>query len=78
MVSARSNPDRLRLHANVVDAAADARVERVVSTSFLGGPEAPSPWGGPLATEELLWGSGLGHTILRDPLYLDFLPLLSG
>ena len=32
MVSASEDPDRLRLHANVVDAATDAGVERVVYT----------------------------------------------
>src|SRR5215207_11775896 len=44
MVSASEDPDRLALHGNVVDAAADAGVERVVYTSFFGPPRtAPSP-----------------------------------
>jgi NAD(P)H dehydrogenase (quinone) len=80
MVSATEHPDRLELHANVVEAATDARVERVVYTSIVGtGPActatfARDHW----HTEERIKDSGLRHTFLRDNLYLDFLPLLAG
>jgi NAD(P)H dehydrogenase (quinone) len=80
MVSASEDPDRLRLHANVVDAAADAGVERVVYTSFFGAaPDCTFTFGRDhWHTEELIRASGLGHTFLRDNLYLDFLPLMVG
>ncbi|HXP14703.1 MAG TPA: NAD(P)H-binding protein, partial [Actinomycetes bacterium] len=71
---------RLRLHANVVGAAADAGVERIVYTSFFGAAADCSftfgrdHW----HTEELIKGSGLRFTMLRDNLYLDFLPLMVG
>src|SRR4029453_1150661 len=80
MVSASEDPDRLRLHANVVGAATDAGGERIVYTSFLGGAADCSftfgrdHW----HTEELIKGSGLRFTMLRDNLYLDFLPLMVG
>jgi len=80
MVSASEDPDRLRLHANVVGAAADAGVERVVYTSFFGAaPDCTFTFGRDhLYTEELIRGSGLRFTFLRDNLYLDFLPLMVG
>jgi uncharacterized protein YbjT (DUF2867 family) len=80
MVSASEDPDRLRLHANVVDAATDAGVERVVYTSFFGAaPECTFTFGRDhWHTEELIKGSGLAWTMLRDNLYLDFLPLMVG
>src|SRR5215216_7793144 len=80
MVSASEDPDRLRLHANVVGAAADAGVERVVYTSFHGaGPECTFTFGRDhWHTEQRILGSRLRHTFLRDNLYLDFLPLMVG
>jgi NAD(P)H dehydrogenase (quinone) len=80
MVSASEDPDRLRLHANVVEAATDAGVERVVYTSFFGAaPECTFTFGRDhWHTEELIKGSGLAWTMLRDNLYLDFLPLMVG
>jgi NAD(P)H dehydrogenase (quinone) len=80
MVSASEDPDRLRLHANVVGAAVDAGVERVVYTSFFGAaPRCTFTFGRDhWHTEELIRGSGLRHTFLRDNLYLDFLPLMVG
>jgi NAD(P)H dehydrogenase (quinone) len=80
MVSASEDPDRLRLHANVVGAAADAGVERVVYTSFFGAASdctftfGRDHW----HTEERIKASGLAWTMLRDNLYLDFLPLMVG
>jgi NAD(P)H dehydrogenase (quinone) len=80
MVSASEDPDRLRLHANVVDAAVGAGVERVVYTSFYGaGPECTFTFGRDhWHTEQRILGSGLRHTFLRDNLYIDFLPLMVG
>jgi NAD(P)H dehydrogenase (quinone) len=80
LVSASEDPDRLRLHANVVGAAADAGVERVVYTSFFGAaPDCTFTFGRDhWHTEELIRGSGLRFTFLRDNLYLDFLPLMVG
>jgi uncharacterized protein YbjT (DUF2867 family) len=80
MVSASEDPDRLRLHANVVGAATDAGIERVVYTSFLGAaPECTFTFGRDhWHTEERIRASGLRHTFLRDNLYLDFLPLMVG
>ncbi|HEY4727396.1 MAG TPA: SDR family oxidoreductase [Actinomycetes bacterium] len=80
MVSASEDPDRLRLHANVVGAATDAGVERVVYTSFFGAtPDCSFTFGRDhWHTEELIKGGGLRFTMLRDNLYLDFLPLMVG
>jgi uncharacterized protein YbjT (DUF2867 family) len=80
MVSASEDPDRLRLHANVVDAAGDAGVERIVYTSFLGAaPDCTFTFGRDhWHTEERIKASGLAWTMLRDSLYLDFLPLMVG
>jgi uncharacterized protein YbjT (DUF2867 family) len=80
MVSASEDPDRLTLHGNVVAAAADAGVERVVYTSFFGAaPRCTFTFGRDhWHTEQRILGSGLRHTFLRDSLYLDFLPLMVG
>ena len=80
MVSASEDPDRMRLHGNVVGAATDAGVGRVVYTSFYGaGPACTFTFGRDhWHTEELIRGSGLRHTFLRDNLYIDFLPLMVG
>ena len=80
MVSASEDPDRMRLHGNVVGAATDAGVGRVLYTSFYGaGPTCTFTFGRDhWHTEELIRGSGLRHTFLRDNLYIDFLPLMVG
>ena len=80
MVSASEDPDRMRLHTNVVEAARDAGVGRVVYTSFFGAaPDCTFTFGRDhWHTEELIRGSGLRHTFLRDNLYVDFLPLMVG
>jgi NAD(P)H dehydrogenase (quinone) len=80
MVSATEDPDRLQLHANVVEAAADAGVERVIYTSIYGtGPACTATFGRDhWHTEQRIKDSGLRHTFLRDNLYLDFLPLMVG
>ena len=80
MVSASEAPDRQRLHANVVDAAVAAGVERIVYTSFLGAaPDCTFTFGRDhWHAEEHIRASGLGYTFLRDNLYIDFLPLMAG
>jgi NAD(P)H dehydrogenase (quinone) len=80
MVSASEDPDRVRLHTTVVQAAVDAGVERIVYTSAVAAaPECTFTFGRDhWHTEELIRGSGLRHTFLRDNLYLDFVPLVVG
>jgi NAD(P)H dehydrogenase (quinone) len=80
MVSATEHPERLALHANVVEAAADAGVERVIYISIFGtGPDCTATFGRDhWHTEQRIIGSGLRHTFLRDNLYIDFLPLMVG
>jgi NAD(P)H dehydrogenase (quinone) len=80
MVSASEDPNRRRLHANVVDAAADAGVEQIVYTSFYGAaPECTFTFGRDhWHAEQHIKASGLRHTFLRDNLYIDFLALLVG
>jgi NAD(P)H dehydrogenase (quinone) len=80
MVSAAEHPDRLAQHLTFVDAAADAGVEHLVYVSFLGAaPDstftlARHHW----ATEEHIRARGLRATFLRDSLYADFFPFLTG
>ena len=80
MVSAAEKPDRVQDHFTFIDAAAAARVELIVYLSFFGAaPDATFTLGRDhWATEEHLRASGLDHVILRDNLYLDFLPGLVG
>lgn len=79
MVSGEEAPDRVAQHRTCVDAAVAAGVRHLVYVSFYGAaPDATftlarDHW----ATEEHLRASGLAHTILRDNIYIDFLPLLA-
>src|SRR5690606_19164450 len=75
LVSAGEADDRLDQHRTAIDAAARAGVGHVVYTSFLG---ASDDAGFTLArdhgaTEEMLRGSGLAWTFLRDSFYADVL-----
>ena len=80
MVSAGETLDRVDRHRTFVDAAAAAGADHLVYVSFFGAaPEATftlarDHW----ATEEHIRASGLAHTVLRDNLYLDFLPEMVG
>ncbi|MBB5868674.1 uncharacterized protein YbjT (DUF2867 family) [Allocatelliglobosispora scoriae] len=80
MVSGSEAPDRVEHHLAFIDAAVTAGVTRIVYTSFFGAaPDATftlarDHW----ATEQHLGASGLAVTVLRDNLYLDFLPMLAG
>jgi NAD(P)H dehydrogenase (quinone) len=79
MVSGAETPDRVAQHRAFIDAAVAAGVTHVVYTSFFGAAPnatftlARDHW----ATEEHLRGSGMPHTILRDSLYADFLPMMT-
>jgi uncharacterized protein YbjT (DUF2867 family) len=79
-VSAAESPHRVDEHDTLVRAAATAGVQHVVYTSFVGAaPDATftfarDHW----ATEQRLRECGLAATVLRDNLYLDFLPSLAG
>lgn len=78
MVSASESPDRVKDHFALLDAASAAGVERVVYISFFGASPsatftlARDHW----RTEEHLRKSGMKFVVVRDNLYLDFLPLL--
>ncbi|GAA4285674.1 SDR family oxidoreductase [Georgenia daeguensis] len=80
MVSASESPDRAAEHRTFVDSAVAAGVERIVYISFYGAsPDATFAharlhW----ETEEYLRSTGLATVMLRDNLYLDFLPALMG
>jgi len=80
LVSAAEHPDRVGLHRAAVDAAAAAGVERVVYTSFLGAaPDATFTFARDhFHTEEHVRAKGLGHTFLRDSMYLEYIPLMAG
>ena len=79
--SAGEHPDRVSsLHRPAIEAAAAAGVGRVVYTSFLGAaPDCVFTFGRDhFHTEEILLGSGMGWTFLRDSIYLDFVPFFAG
>lgn len=82
-VSGNDISTRLTQHQNVVNAAQAAGIQQVVYTSFLGKNEtATSPlWmvaESHLQTEAWLKESGLPHTILKNTLYMDFVPAFLG
>ncbi|HEU5108831.1 MAG TPA: SDR family oxidoreductase [Micromonosporaceae bacterium] len=80
MVSGGESVDRVDRHRAFIDAAAEAGVRRLVYLSFFGAaPDATftlarDHW----ATEEHLRASGVPHTVVRDNLYADFLPMIVG
>jgi len=79
--SAGEHPDRVgSLHRPAIEAAVAAGVGRVVYTSFLGAaPDCTFTFGRDhFHTEEILRGSGMGWTFLRDSIYLDFVPFFAG
>ncbi|KAA9111432.1 SDR family oxidoreductase [Microbacterium rhizomatis] len=80
MVSASESADRLAQHFAFVDAARDAGVQHIVYTSFQNAaPDATFTLArDQYATEERIKASGMRWTMLRDSLYLDFLPALVG
>ena len=80
MVSGSESADRVDEHRAFVAAAADAGVEHIVYTSFVGAaPDATFTLARDHgATEEAIRASGMAFTFLRDNLYTDFLELLAG
>ncbi len=80
MVSGAETPDRVDRHVRFIDAAKAAGVGHLVYVSFYGAAAratftlARDHW----ATEEHLRASGLAWTVLRDNLYLDFFPMMTG
>jgi uncharacterized protein YbjT (DUF2867 family) len=79
--SAGEHPDRVNaLHRPAVEAAVAAGVERLVYTSFLGAaPDCTFTFGRDhFHTEQLIRDAGIGHTFLRDSIYLDFVPFFAG
>jgi uncharacterized protein YbjT (DUF2867 family) len=79
LVSAGEHPDRVSLHRSAVDAAAAAGVERIVYTSFVGAAaDATFTFARDhFHTEEHIRAAGLGHTFLRDSMYLDYVPFFA-
>jgi NAD(P)H dehydrogenase (quinone) len=80
MVSASESADRLAGHRSFVDAAARAGVRHLVYVSFYG---AAADATFTLArdhhhTEQHVRSSGMAWTFLRDNLYLDFFPQMTG
>jgi NAD(P)H dehydrogenase (quinone) len=80
MVSAAETPDRVERHRTFVDAAVAAGVTHLVYTSFVGaGPDAVFTLARDHgATEAYIRASGLPFTFLRDNLYADFMPSMTG
>jgi NAD(P)H dehydrogenase (quinone) len=80
MVSAAEAEERLQEHFTFIDAAADAGVAHVVYTSiYRCAPDSTFTLARDhYATEERIKASGMDFTFLRNNLYLDFLPLMTG
>ena len=72
LVSSSDFNDRAGQHRNVIDAAKEAGVKRVVYTSILKGDASPMILAGDhIATEEALKASGIPATILRNGWYTE-------
>ena len=79
-VSGRESATRLDEHLAVVDAAVSAGVQRIVYLSFLGAaPDCTFTLGRHhYFTEHAIRQTGLAFTFLRDSLYQDYLPFMTG
>jgi NAD(P)H dehydrogenase (quinone) len=79
-VSGRESETRVAEHLSVVRSAVDAGVGRIVYLSFLGAaPDATFTLGRHhYFTEEAIRATGLNYTFLRDSLYQDYLPFMTG
>jgi NAD(P)H dehydrogenase (quinone) len=80
MVSAAETPQRVDQHKRFVDAAVEAGVQRLVYLSFYGAaPDCTFTLGRDhWATEQHIMDTGLAWTMIRDNIYLDFLPMMTG
>lgn len=79
-VSGRESATRLQEHLAVVEAATTAGVRRIVYLSFLGAAANSTFTLGRhhYFTEQAIRGTGLSFTFLRDSLYQDYLPFMTG
>jgi NAD(P)H dehydrogenase (quinone) len=71
---------RAQQHKNAIDAAIMAGVNHIIYTSFIH-HAGKSPYhliNNHIETEEYLLASGITYTIIREGLYLDYLPMLFG
>jgi NAD(P)H dehydrogenase (quinone) len=76
LISGTDLEHRTQQHQQVIDAAKQAGVQRLVYTSVLN-PSRTSHFGASPShfdTEEYLLASGLTYTVLRNALYLDLVP----
>jgi len=80
MVSASETADRVEHHRTFIEAAARAGVGSVVYTSFFAAaPDAVFTLGRDhAATEDIIRGSGMRWTFLRDNFYMDMMELFAG
>jgi NAD(P)H dehydrogenase (quinone) len=80
LVSAAEAEDRVQQHLAAVGAAADAGVQRIVYTSFVGAADEDAVFtlvrhhG---ATERAIAATGIRHTFLRHNMYADFVPFFA-
>jgi NAD(P)H dehydrogenase (quinone) len=79
-VSGRESATRLDEHLSVVKAARDAGIARIVYLSFLGAaPDCTFTLGRHhFFTEKAIREAGVAFTFLRDSLYQDYLPFMTG
>jgi NAD(P)H dehydrogenase (quinone) len=79
LVSGREHPDRLHQHKTAIDAAVEAKIQRIVYLSFAGAKAdctftfGRDHW----HTEQHIRETGLAFTFLRDNLYLELVPRLA-
>jgi len=80
LVSAGEAEDRVQQHLDAVRAAAEAGVQRIVYTSFVGAGRSDPTFtlvrhhG---ATEDAIRATGVRHTVLRHNMYADFVPFFA-
>jgi NAD(P)H dehydrogenase (quinone) len=80
LISGTDLAHRAQQHQQVIDAAKQAGVQRLVYTSVVN-PSRTSYFGASpshVDTEDYLLASGLAYTVLRNTLYLDLVPGLVG